>query len=448
MMIIDQLLVLKYGLFALGFYWASMSICSLGSLLIWFSAKDRTFLYLSLFIFLMSLITPFGPTSTGPDLSSPSYTLHFQVFALFSMVTNNVLYKFIEHFYKLKEYSPSFNRLLRLPIYFGWAALPFIFIYPSRQIYVILTINILFLTFLVIYLFIKETLRDHTNSWMAFGNIFFQISIAIYLSNSVHFMYSNLIFLVLAGGFIQALFFIIASWIRYEKSRHSLERLSKIALLGEISSGIAHEIRTPLSIASAKLELANNMIPDSVDLKQYILSAESKVNQAISMITRIQKFGSKKTNDKSQYANANLVDLVQDALDLCAVKIKYNSITVKKNLPEDIFLCCPPNDIIQVLANLINNSCDAIRNLESKWIEIESSKDERWILIKVTDSGSGISKQLQNKIFESFFTTKPDNLGTGLGLSISKKIIDDLDGVLYVNNDSPYTQFVIELPHL
>lgn len=144
--------------------------------------------------------------------------------------------------------------------------------------------------------------------------------------------------------------------------------------------------------------------------------------------------------------NVKLRDLIQEALDLCDVKIRYGNISIQNNTHQDIMLNCPPNDIIQVLANLINNSCDAIQNLKNKWIEVESVRNEKWIIIKVTDSGSGIPKQLQSKVFESFFTTKNENSGTGLGLSISKKIIEDTGGVLYINNDSPHTQFIIELP--
>lgn len=277
-MILDQLFVLKYGLFALGFYWASMLICSLGAFLIWFSTKDRTYLYLGLFIFLMNIITPLGPTAAGPNFASKDEILHFQILVLFSLTTNNVFYKFLEHFYKLKGNPSTFNKLLQLPIYIGWGIFPFVLLYPSRLVYIILTINVLTLIFLVIWLFIKETLKDFSNFWMAFGNMFFQISVAIYLSNSVHYVYANLIYLVLIGGFIQGLFFVIASGIRFAKSRHNVERLSKIALL------------------------------------------------------------------------------------------------------------------------------------------------------------------------DSFFTTKDKDQGTGLGLSISKKIVEDLKGVLYINNDSAHTQFVIELP--
>jgi signal transduction histidine kinase len=99
-----------------------------------------------------------------------------------------------------------------------------------------------------------------------------------------------------------------------------------------------------------------------------------------------------------------------------------------------------------VILNLLNNSVDAISELKEKWIEIVVAETASCIEVKITDSGRGIPKEIQNKIFNPFFTTKVVGKGTGLGLSISKGIIEAHGGHFQINNECPNTQFVIQLP--
>lgn len=96
--------------------------------------------------------------------------------------------------------------------------------------------------------------------------------------------------------------------------------------------------------------------------------------------------------------------------------------------------------------NLLCNSLDALEGLPTKWIELKQSADESNIYISVTDSGAGIPKSIIQKIFDPFFTTKGVEKGTGLGLSISLGIIKEHKGEMFVNEESPNTQFVIKLP--
>ncbi|MEM7645723.1 MAG: ATP-binding protein [Pseudomonadota bacterium] len=100
----------------------------------------------------------------------------------------------------------------------------------------------------------------------------------------------------------------------------------------------------------------------------------------------------------------------------------------------------------QVLLNLIVNALQATEDLQERWVRVETLEQAGLLIVRVTDSGAGISRELSKKIFTQFFTTKEVGKGTGLGLSLCKTAIERMNGHLYVDHDCKNTQFVIELP--
>ena len=107
---------------------------------------------------------------------------------------------------------------------------------------------------------------------------------------------------------------------------------------------------------------------------------------------------------------------------------------------------CRPNEVSQVLLNLLNNSYDAVEELEDKWIQVVTSIKNDKVCISVIDSGNGISQEIANEIMQPFFTTKPIGKGTGLGLSISKNLLESQQGELIIDHESANTKFDILLP--
>ena len=106
---------------------------------------------------------------------------------------------------------------------------------------------------------------------------------------------------------------------------------------------------------------------------------------------------------------------------------------------------CNKAGLAHVFLNLITNSIDAVKEMESKWISIEAKISKNRLKIYFTDSGLGIEKNIAEKIIDPFFTTKKQGEGTGLGLSISSKYISKMNGKLYYKPDSENTQFIMEL---
>lgn len=98
------------------------------------------------------------------------------------------------------------------------------------------------------------------------------------------------------------------------------------------------------------------------------------------------------------------------------------------------------------MLNLLNNAFDAIKDHENKWIKIYIKKEGRLVILSIADSGSTPSLEIREKMFQPFFTTKGINQGTGLGLNITKKIIEEHNGRVWIDESSPQTRFVLEFP--
>ena len=103
-------------------------------------------------------------------------------------------------------------------------------------------------------------------------------------------------------------------------------------------------------------------------------------------------------------------------------------------------------EISQVLVNLLINALDAVQSLKEKWVRLEVDHQEDSVTVAVTDSGAGIPPEINDRMFEPLFTTKPTGMGTGLGLSISKRIIERHGGTLMIDRSSPHTRFMVRSP--
>ena len=112
----------------------------------------------------------------------------------------------------------------------------------------------------------------------------------------------------------------------------------------------------------------------------------------------------------------------------------------------DVKVWCKKSPISQVIYNLINNAIHAIEDLDEKWIEFSIVDTGSMVEFSVTDSGQGISEAIQEKIFEPFYTTKPEGQGTGIGLSICRSIIEENKGELKYDVDSENTRFYFTVP--
>lgn len=138
--------------------------------------------------------------------------------------------------------------------------------------------------------------------------------------------------------------------------------------------------------------------------------------------------------------------IIENTLPFCKERFTKNGVKLKLDCPQDVSIPCRSIQISQILLNLLNNSHDAIGNLDEKWIKITVSELEENVEIIVSDSGPGLSEEVQNKLFQPFYTTK-GNAGTGLGLSISLGLANSHGGSLTYRK-AENTSFALILPKM
>lgn len=282
-------------------------------------------------------------------------------------------------------------------------------------------------------------------------NLFFarHSGYSVYLALSL-----NLFMLLISAFLLEQLTFtqraealIEARTKELENSRLQLINASKMASLGEMASGLAHEINNPLAIIQGKVKVISLMFEDMNIKHPPLISEVDKIKITTERIEKIVK-GLRNFSRPSQYdpfEPTSLHKIIQETLDLCSEKFKAEGISIIiHNIPK-IFISCRPSEISQVLINLFNNSRDAIRDRDIKWIELSFKISGNTLSIIFTDSGPGIPREIAEKIMEPFYTTKDASMGTGLGLSIAKSLVENHGGVLRLDPDHENTCFVLEL---
>lgn len=217
---------------------------------------------------------------------------------------------------------------------------------------------------------------------------------------------------------------------------------SKLATLGELAASVAHEINNPLSIIHGSAVLIPRFIDNPEKLNQKIDNVLKAAERISKIVTGLRKFSRVSVKTLSQ--KHLLSDIVKESIILTETKAKRFSVAVELEVKNDATIECNEIEIEQIVINMINNSVDATRELPEKWVRLTIEETDEHATLLIRDSGSGISKEVADKMFNPFFTTKPVGEGTGLGLSIVKGIIEEHHGSIRVVHDEPNTCFEIK----
>ncbi|MBR1425393.1 hypothetical protein IJ579_07520 [bacterium] len=220
----------------------------------------------------------------------------------------------------------------------------------------------------------------------------------------------------------------------------------KMASLGQLVAGIAHEINTPVASIKSNNEILTKLISkiEDSDLREMLEQINSIDSEAIKRISKIVVSLKKFVRlDEAELQEADINKELDLTLDLIRHETK-NKIEIEKHYGKIPLIKCYPNMLNQVFTNILINSCQAIDNLGKITITTEVRDNKLFISFK--DNGCGISRENINKIFTAGFTTKGVGIGTGLGLAISSKIIDKHGGKISVNSELGVgTEFIITL---
>ena len=253
----------------------------------------------------------------------------------------------------------------------------------------------------------------------------------------------------------------------------------KMNALGQLVAGIAHEINNPLAFISSNFHSMDEAFGDisdafsdlrqniekseTLDFKTYLTELEKKydlnfvfedtadmIKASAEGLSRVKKIVEDLRTfsrlGEAEIKNIELISNFKSILSLVRSELKNREIEVELNVPAELMMECYPAELNQVILNLLINSMQAIGSKGKITIAALSSDDE--VIIEITDNGKGIPEEIQNQIFNPFFTTKPVGTGTGLGLSIAYKIITGLHRgkITFTSKTETGTIFKLTLP--
>jgi PAS domain S-box-containing protein len=225
---------------------------------------------------------------------------------------------------------------------------------------------------------------------------------------------------------------------------------AKLASVGEVAASIAHELRNPLAGIKTVLEVSlalQNFAPAQIE-NDYEKVLEM-VDRCEQIINHVREYTRNSNND--QKVPVSLNDVIHSTFLLVSKSLQQHGIEIHHALEAEL----PPVlgnavQLEQVLANLINNARDAMEGRPERKLTIHTFSQRDRVCVEVEDTGAGVPEHIQERIFESFFTTKPQGKGTGLGMSISSSILKEHHGQLLLlrTSENAGAVFRVELPLL
>ncbi|HXG15718.1 MAG TPA: ATP-binding protein [Calidithermus sp.] len=230
------------------------------------------------------------------------------------------------------------------------------------------------------------------------------------------------------------------------QAEEALRQSEKLATMGQLLAGVAHELNNPLTVI---LGFASLLAPRlaGTDLEGPSRQITAAAERCARIVSNFLALARKRSLERRPVA---LNDVVSGVVELLAYPLKVDGIAVTLDLEADLpVLWADPHQLQQVLVNLLTNAHHALRQSPVRRLTVSTRHDPaaRRVALRVADTGPGIPPDLQPRIFEPFFTTKPVGEGTGLGLSLCQSIVESHGGTIRVSSaPGAGTVFTVELP--
>lgn len=219
---------------------------------------------------------------------------------------------------------------------------------------------------------------------------------------------------------------------KIEEQRHMLNALSKLQTLGELASGIGHEINTPLSGILSKIARVQFILqPDQPITNDVLLKSSRLLKESMDLVERIAQIidGLKQLSQNESAETLEAFDplsTVEQALSLSRARFSNHGIRIQilNSVPQGRRVLCHQTSLFQALVNLLNNAFDALEGLgEGAHVRVELEQAGNQVLIRVIDNGRGVPQEVKPRLFGAFVTSKVEGKGTGLGLNLSRKLL-------------------------
>jgi C4-dicarboxylate-specific signal transduction histidine kinase len=238
-----------------------------------------------------------------------------------------------------------------------------------------------------------------------------------------------------------------------QKAQANLAHMTRLTTMGELSASIAHEVNQPLTAvvnnANACITLLAGGDQNFEEIREALKEIVDDADRASAVIQRVRKMAKRAPTEKSPL---DLRGVVNDVLTLARYESAARSVQIRPDLPNDLPPICGDRvQIQQVLLNLVVNGMDAMSTVEEskRILRICGRRETRdgipKVLLSVQDAGTGLNPEEVDRLFEAFYTTKPD--GMGMGLAISRSIIEAHGGRMWAEpNQGSGATFLFSLP--
>lgn len=232
-----------------------------------------------------------------------------------------------------------------------------------------------------------------------------------------------------------------------EQQKTKAEYSARLAALGEIAGGVAHEINNPLAVITMSADLLRNKLNAEKVSEGIWKKHTDKINETGKRIALIIKSlqNLSRESDDQEVDILDLTLIVEETLNLCREKFKHHEIQIDYQNPGEIFVSGKHVDVGQVIINLMNNAFDAVKASPVKRVSFEFLESGEYVHLLIKDTGHGVPQEIQDKLFQPFFTTKPFGEGSGLGLSISRSLLLKYGGEVQLIQAHDPTIFQVSL---
>lgn len=234
---------------------------------------------------------------------------------------------------------------------------------------------------------------------------------------------------------------------RLRQTQDELIQAAKMAALGQMSTGISHELNQPLAAIRSYADNARALLQrDRADDASWNMEQISELTDRMAKISSQLKVFARKTT--GQIVSVSLQSVVDNSLKILAPRIKEAQTEIALRLPKDeLLVLADMVQLEQVVVNLVDNALHAVESQDQRFVEITSSIEHESCRVTIRDNGMGIDEKNLPRVFDPFFTTKDEERGLGLGLSISFRIIEGMNGTLEAaNHPSGGAVFTLQLP--
>jgi signal transduction histidine kinase len=239
---------------------------------------------------------------------------------------------------------------------------------------------------------------------------------------------------------------LVALYDRTEElhAQRELVAREKLATVGEIASGVAHEVNNPLTAIRMEAELLTRSSRDP-EVNASAATITREVDRAARIVRSLLRLARRADTTPTR---VQMNDLVHDVAEIRQRVLRSESVEVRTQLD----LAAPPvlglgQELQQVVINLVTNAEHAVRGRHPAIIQLSTQARGGWVRLVVEDSGPGVPREIRSRIFDPFFTTKGPDEGTGLGLAICQRVVSEVGGKLWLeDSELGGARFVVELP--